>query len=253
MANSAAFPEAIALAKANPKLAVGCHVMLVDGVPLLPPTQVSSLLAASGTGFRNSAADFARAAVRKQIRPEHVSAEAAAQIERLRSAGLTVSHIDTHKHTHIFPVVLRPLLQAAKSMGVNAVRNPFGLLDVAGHSALLHAPKLWLRRFQMKLLNRYSRGFAAEVKAAGMRSTDGAFGVLATGSLDQKTFRAILDSIPDGTWEFVCHPGYNDSELSAVNTRLRASRSVEREILTMPQVRDEVRQRGIHLISFADI
>ena len=37
-----------------------------------------------------------------------------------------MSHLDTHKHTHIFPKVLRPLLRAAAECEVRAVRDPFG-------------------------------------------------------------------------------------------------------------------------------
>ena len=37
----------------------------------------------------------------------------------------------------------------------------------------------------------------------------------------------IVDTLPEGTWEFVCHPGYNDAELDQVRTRLRQSRETE--------------------------
>ncbi len=69
--------------------------------------------------------------------------------------------------------------------------------------------------------------FAAKSKRTDLRTTDGSLGVLATGVLDMKLFTAIIESIPEGTWEFVCHPGYNDAELDRC-TRVcgnRASRS----------------------------
>ncbi len=106
---------------------------------------------------------------------------------------------------------------------------------------------------QVKMLSRYAPRFRREVRESGLRTTDGAFGVIATGLLDEKIFRAILDSIPEGTWELVCHPGYNDAALANVKTRLRESRVVEREFLAAPEVRDEIRKRGIDLITFADI
>src|SRR5207253_5441215 len=164
-----------------------------------------------------------------------------------------ITHFDTHKHTHVFPVALKALLGVAMELGIRAVRNPFGSLDVATSIALAQRPRLWLRHFQMKVLGRYSGGFTRAVKEAGLRTTDGTFGILATGSFDENIFRTILDAIPDGTWELVCHPGYNDASLANIKTRLRGSRVLEREVLTMPQVRDEIRQRGIELISFADL
>lgn len=253
MANSAEFANAVDLARAYPGLGVGCHVMLVDGKPLLSPEQVSSLLDPRTQEFRNSAADFARAAVRKQLRPEDIAAEAHAQMRKLLDAGVRLTHFDTHKHTHIFPTALKALLGVAKDLDVRAVRNPFGSLDVATSIALAQKPRLWLRHLQMKVLSRYSVDFARAVKDSGLRTTDGTFGILSTGSFDERAFRTILDAIPEGTWELVCHPGYNDSALANVKTRLRESRIIEREVLTMPQVRDEIRARGIELISFAQL
>ena len=44
---------------------------------------------------------------------------------------------------------------------------------------------------------------------------DGTLGIVVTGALDEKLFRAIAAIIPEGTWEFVCHPGYNDEDLKS--------------------------------------
>jgi predicted glycoside hydrolase/deacetylase ChbG (UPF0249 family) len=86
-----------------------------------------------------------------------------------------------------------------------------------------------------------------------MISPDGSFGVVATGSLDLELFLAIIELIPDGTWEFVCHPGYADSELASVRTRLRQSREEELKVLTSPAARQALDRRGIQLISYRDL
>jgi predicted glycoside hydrolase/deacetylase ChbG (UPF0249 family) len=67
--------------------------------------------------FRESLNDFVIASFRHQLHPEEIEAEAAAQIDRLQQAGVKATHFDTHKHAHMFPTVLRPLLRAAKSKG----------------------------------------------------------------------------------------------------------------------------------------
>lgn len=253
MANSREFAQAVDLARLNPRLGIGCHVVLVDGEPLAPAASVCSLLAPATNGFRKSAADFARAAVQKQIAPGEITSEASAQIRKLQSAGVKLTHVDTHKHTHIFPVALKAVLTAAKQAGVGAIRNPFTPLNLISKAAIGKQPTLWLRFMQVKMLNRYAASFQRAIKDSGLKTTDGAFGVVATGMLDEKIFRSILDSIPEGTWELVCHPGYNDAALANVNTRLRESRVIEREVLTMPNVKDEIGRRGIELITFADI
>ena len=140
MANSAAFDDAAVLARANPQLSIGCHLMLVDGQPLQSTEKVPSLVnSASGSRFHDSLVRFAHRAVTGRIRPEELEAEATAQIQKLQNAGITVSHVDTHKHTHVLPQVLRPLLRAARACGVRAVRNPFEPVRIFllnGHSQL---------------------------------------------------------------------------------------------------------------------
>jgi predicted glycoside hydrolase/deacetylase ChbG (UPF0249 family) len=59
-----------------------------------------------------------------------------------------------------------------------------------------------------------------------------------------------MGCLPEGTWEFVCHPGYNDTDLDGVQTRLRASRDVERSVLTSPVARQIVAEQGVELISY---
>jgi len=254
MANSSAFEGAVASAKTSPKLGIGCHVMLVDGAPILTPETVTTLLArASSPRFVTALSEFALRTLRGKLRPDEVFAEALAQMRKIQAAGIRLTHFDSHKHTHVFPQVLRPLLRAAQEAGVPAVRNPFVPLRAVVSAHLLRRPRLWGRTSQVYALQAFAARFREEVAAAGLRTTDGTFGVLVTGSLDEGLFDAVIGSIPDGTWEFVCHPGYNDADLSAVGTRLRASRESELRILTSSASRARLQQLGIELINFADV
>lgn len=253
MANAGAFNDAVRIAASLPRMSIGCHVTLVDGTPLLPPTQVPSLLADSTGGFRDSFTRFALDALRHRIAPEHIEAEAAAQMRKLAGAGIRISHFDTHKHAHLLPAVLRPLLRAAKACGVRAVRNPFAPVRPLAFAHLLRRPHLWKRYSEVAVLRRWAAEFRSEVQAAGMMTTDGTFGIVSTGALDLRLFSAIVGCIPEGTWEFCCHPGYNDAALAGVRTRLRGSRDCEREVLTSTDARDLIQRHGIELISYWDL
>lgn len=252
MASSQAFEDAVATVRANPALRVGCHVMLVDGNPLIPAPEVRSLLAGS-SAFRVGFADFAQATLTGKLHADEITREATAQIRKIQAAGIEVTHFDSHKHTHMFPKVLRPLLRAARECGVRAVRNPFAPIKALAFATFLKRPRLWVRYTEVRALRSFAGAFQREVEAAGMKTTQGTFGIIATGGLDQKLFDAIIGSIPEGTWEFVCHPGYNDSDLANVPTRLHASRAKEMEVLTSPAARDALARRSVRLISYADI
>jgi hopanoid biosynthesis associated protein HpnK len=251
MANSRAFDNAVQLAQSNPKLSVGCHVVLIDGSPLLDADKVPSLMDDSNPGhFRQNIGGFALRALSGRLDADEIEIEATAQIRKLQSAGIQVSHIDTHKHTHMFPQVLRPLLRAARARGVPAIRNPFGRLvfsQVARH------PALWKRYSQVSLLNTWQGKFLRAVAAAGMITTDGSLGVVATGALNDQMLHFILETLPEGTWEFVTHPGYNDADLQSVPTRLRKSRDLELSVLTSTAPRRVLDQQGIQLISYLDL
>lgn len=245
MACGRKFAEAAALASQVPQLGVGCHVVLVDGVSTLDRSDVPCLVANGSAHFRESLMRFAANATTGRLDPVQLEAEITAQIRKLQAAGICVSHLDSHKHTHMFPAVFKPLLRAAKACGVRAVRNPFEPLVFATSGN-------WKRKFKLRMLSRYQDSFTAALTEAGMHTPDGCIGIVATGGLTLETFTSLIENLPDGTWEFVSHPGYNDAELDTVTTRLRDSRDKELNILTSEKVQELIRRQGIQLVSYRD-
>lgn len=254
MANGPAFDEAVAMASSAPGLSVGCHVVLIDGEPVLPPERLSTLVAKSSGGrFHHGLKSFIALAVSGRLSGQEIESEAEVQIRKIQSAGMKISHFDSHKHTHLFPQVLRPLLRAARSCGVRALRNPFGPRFPLKSSQLLAHPNLWTRFAEMRVLSRFARKFRQAVDAEGFATPDGTLGIEVTGTLDENLFHAIAQNVPEGTWEFVCHPGYNDQDLQRSATRLRESREVELRVLTLPSARDLLKGEGIELISYREL
>ena len=261
MATASAFDDAVARARdldqRQPRVSIGCHVVLLDGEPALPPERLSSLLerpANNGVGeLRISLNGFARSALTGKLRPDEIEAEATAQITRIQNAGIKPSHFDCHKHAHIFPAVLKPLLRAAREMGISAVRNPFGLLFPLPFSRMIRNPKLWRRVAELGMLRNFATTFQQEVNRHGLRTPDGSVGVAITGTLDLNSFLDLVEALPEGTWEFVCHPGYNDADLDRVRTRLRQSREQELKVLTSAEARAALKRRSIELISYHDL
>ena len=242
MAKAAATDAAIGLA--NAKLGVGCHVVLVDGQSVLQPRRDLLWLVdpvRTIGRFEPSLGRFLRRLysiwpASNRLLDREIESEASAQIALLQSRGVDLTHIDTHKHTHMFPRVLRPVLRAARSAGIRVVRNPFE--PEWSIRATPRAP--WLRRLQVKLLRTLEPTFRRIVTQEGFTTTDGAIGVLATGTLDAATLNSLLDAMPDGTWELVTHPGYNDADLAKAGTRLLASREIELQALSAVAVPSNV-------------
>jgi hopanoid biosynthesis associated protein HpnK len=256
MATARAYDDAVHQASGfNARLSIGCHVVLLDGIPVLPPASVPTLVQQRDHAgeFRVKLSDFARAALSNNLVASEIETEAAAQIQRIQGSGLTVSHFDCHKHAHMFPAVLKPVLQAARKRGVTAVRNPFGPILPLPLGRIVRNPTVWRRVAELGVLRSFAGTFKREAELHGLRTPDGSVGVLDTGTLDLESFLVIIDALPEGTWEFVCHPGYNDAELDQVRTRLRQSRETELAVLTSPQARTALDRRGIELISYLDL
>jgi hopanoid biosynthesis associated protein HpnK len=244
MARAAATAEAVRTARATTTLGVGCHIVLLDGVPVLPPAEIPTLVDRKTGQFRTTISAFLLRLFSGRIRTAEIEAEAAAQIACLQNQGLSLTHIDTHKHTHMFPAVLRPVLRAARAAGIRALRNPFepawALRASVGAS--------WARLAEVMVLRRLEPACRQIIAEAGFATTDGTIAVAGTGVLNAATLRSLLKQLPAGTWELVTHPGYSDADLAKVRTRLRASRDIEREAL-----RTLTEFPGIELISFADL
>jgi chitin disaccharide deacetylase len=250
MANACAFDQAAVQARSQPSLRTGCHVVLIDGdsVSANLPT-----LTNGSSRFRSSLKEFALAAIRHQISAGEIQQETEAQIRKIQSLGITLTHVDSHKHTHIFPHILRSVLRAAKACGIRAVRNPFEPFRAWPHSTLLATPGLWLRSAGVTAFQMFRAEFRRTLKEEGMLSTDGTVGIAATGKLNQKMLLRILAALPEGTWELVCHPGYSDVDLQSAGTRLTASREIELAALTSSETKDALARQKIELISYAEL
>jgi predicted glycoside hydrolase/deacetylase ChbG (UPF0249 family) len=229
MADGPAFDDAIAVARAHPTLGVGCHIVLTDGVPVSPPENIPSLLGPDGKSFRPSLIDFLSALFLGRVKQEEIVHEALAQIQKLQRAGVNVTHLDTHKHTHLFSAIARPLIDVAELTSIHAIRNPF---EPNWSLALDHGSRI--RRLGIKLIGRLRPSFEAlsQIRDAHIFTTHGTIAISATGELNTATLAQVLRALPSsGTFELCCHPGYNDRDLDAVTTRLRAHRDIEREAL----------------------
>lgn len=251
MAAGPSFADAVPLALSESRLGVGCHVVLVDGAPVLPPEKIPSLLdphpGGAGPHFRPTLASLVLDMARRRIRRTELDAEVQAQVERIQSRGIRVTHLDSHKHTHILPMVAGSLARAANAGGVHAMRNPFE----PDWSVRATVGAGMLRRWGVGALRALRSSFFRIVRRHGLATADGLIGIAATGVLDARVLRALLEAAPDGTWELMCHPGYQDDALGKVRTRLRHEREIEHDALldAIPRVIG----RGFSLIHYGQL
>jgi hopanoid biosynthesis associated protein HpnK len=191
--------DAVARAKAMPSLRVGLHLVLVEGKPVLPPSQVPDLIDAAGD-FRT---DMARAGAAMFFLPHvkrQLAAEIAAQFAAFRATGLMLDHVNAHKHFHLHPTIAALMLAIGRDFGLKAARVPLEPAAVLARIEPRQASAVVMitQPFARSLRRRFTR--------AGIASPDAVFGLAWSGAMTAPRLKGILDHLPDGLSEIYLHP-----------------------------------------------
>lgn len=251
MANGPAFDDAVELARANPQLGVGIHLCLVSGPAVASAKDIPALADRDGQLPKTLFVLLTRLSG-GWIPTRQIEREFRAQIQRVLDAGIRPSHLDTHKHTHTHPRVMEALGRVANEFGIRNVRKPFEDFRTALGS---HTDGHTNTR---QVISAVAAGTAAPlfrllVRSYGLRTPDHFFGLTTTGRLSSKELLQVLELLPPGTSELMCHPGVCDEELEKYPTRLKRERQIELEALTDPDVRRAAEKRGIRLICYEEL
>ncbi len=242
MATGASFAHAVAGVRARPRLGCGVHLVLHDEKPVLDPARIPSLVGADGR--LKPLRDAVRGLLFGASDPAEIEAEYAAQIRRVRDAGIDPTHLDSHCHLHAFPAV-GPIVHAlGERFGIACARQP----EAGSWSDYRAAP---LARYPLALLITATHRFTKQRVAQSLRSPDKFLGLVHSGALDAAWMvRAIEDLEPGVVAEIMVHPGDGSDEGDAGGDHGPYRRRVEFEAVTSPLVLEAVRRGGVELIDY---
>jgi len=229
--------DAVARAKACPTLGVGLHLVLVEGKPVLPASQIPALVGPDGN-FRT---DMVRASFGMFFRPKvrhQLAAEIEAQFAAFASTGLKLDHVNAHKHFHLHPTIGRLMVEIGRRYGLRSVRTPIEPADI-------------IRRIEPGTtgggLERFVGARLRErLWVSRIWSPDQVFGLAWSGAMNAKRVAALLDNLPDGVSEIYLHPALSAYPGSAPGYRY----SDELAALLAPEV--IARARNVRRGRFAD-
>ena len=242
MVGAPAAADAVARARANPGLRVGLHLALVEARPSLHPEQIPHLVDASGRFNENMAAAGATMFFNPAARRE-LAAEIEAQFEAFAATGLTLDHVNTHKHFHLHPTIAGLMLKIGARFGLKAARIPIEPRDVrarvepAGAYPAQPVFDLWAglarRRF----------------RRSGIAIPDQVFGLAWSGAMTAARLDGLIGALPPGLSEIYLHPALRGGFPGAASGYRHAE---ELAALTAPQVAATVRRVGARLGGFGD-
>jgi chitin disaccharide deacetylase len=233
MVGAPAARDAVERARRLPDLAVGLHVVLVHGRPVLEAGRVPDLVDARGEFLT----DLTRAGVRFFLRPgarAQLAAEIRAQFEQFAVTGLPLDHADAQSHMHVHPTVFRLILDVGREYGLRAVRIP---REPHGGTRSI---EVWLALMR------------ARARRAGIVCNDYAFGVNEAGALTEARVLEILESLPDGVTEIFFHPA-TAAFAGADRGTERFDWAGELAALTSPRVRDAIARNGIVATTYGEL
>ena len=252
LANGEAFAGGVEAARSAPGLGVGVHLNLSDGPPIADRETVTTLLNNDGE-FAGGPESLLLRRARGGLSLAEVENEWDAQIQKIRDAGIAPTHLDGHKHVHMLPGLFEIALRLAKRHDIGAIRvalEASSLRAALSAGAKQHAGVVLKQGVQARGLKLLARDAREQAEHAGISTADYFCGIAQTGELTREGVEQLVKSLPNGTTELMCHPGYMDSALQKTATRLQDSRQTELQILTDTGIRNLVASLGIRLIDY---
>lgn len=256
VANGRAFEHAVELARSVPNLAIGVHLNVTYGTPVLPEVRVFSLVDEDGLFHRRNR--FIQRIVTGRIDIAHVEDEFRAQIERIAEAGIEISHLDSHESIHMYPAIFNVVAGLAREL-----RLPVRLQDEPMAASAFVSREAYLRYLSSEafakngVMKTLSRRYRVLLRDWGIPTSDNflsTFNCLRKdpASLERALYRE-LENLRPGVTELMVHPGFSDDLLeSSLDGGHEAAllREEEVRILTDPKLRELLERLDIRLIDY---
>lgn len=236
MVNESASEDAVALAKKNPNLGIGLHLVLACGRSALPQKKVHRLVnereSFSSSPVRAGLRYFFSGGMREQLR-----AEIHAQFEKFRATGLELDHVNGHLHFHLHPAVFGILMEDAATLGIRHLRLTRDSLRL---NARLAGGRWAYRVLHAMIFSMLSARAENKLAARKIKFANRVFGLLQDSHVDEEFILKLLENLPDGDSELYSHPSLD---------RFRH----EFEALVSPRVKAAITDHGIRLIRYRDL
>jgi len=223
----------------TPGLPIGIHLCLTVGNPITPSEKIPTLV--DGDGRFPSRAEFIERL--DTVSPEEVGQEFRAQIEALFSLGVSPDHLDSHHFvSYMTQMILEQTLHLAEEYHLG-MRPPVGC-DGAISDLFPGLPET-VTAF-------LDQDAGAMIRRSPVRTVDRLYLSLYDKTATLKNLLRILDGLPDGWNEIMCHPGLADAALREISDYVE-ERGYELSLLSESGLPGMLVSREIHLGGYAQL
>lgn len=240
-----AVDEAVALARQNPDLAVGLHLVVVEDRATLSPSQIPHLVDDQGylsaypvrAGWRYFWSGPAQRELRREIE---------AQFERFAATGLRLSHVDGHMLMHMHPTVLGIVIPLAQRYGAAGLRVPRDNVRLGMQYDRHHMAARIGENAALGLLARYA---SPRLARHGLVCADRVYGLQQSGHMSPEYVLDVLAQLDGSSAEIYFHP----SESPAVTGGSQGPNAGDLATLLDPRLQEAIAKRGIRLTTYVGL
>jgi predicted glycoside hydrolase/deacetylase ChbG (UPF0249 family) len=238
-----AFEESLYLLKELKLDGIGAHLSLTETSPIADPAKIPSLVTRKGSFHANYISFFIDLFLGR-IRMDSIYFELRSQLDRLKRVGVPINSINSHEHIHMMPSILNVFIDLAKEYNIPFIRYP--------HGDKLVSPYSLKKILKLAILAYFGHIVEGTVRKSGLNTTDNFLGIADSGNLMEDVLVRLLENMPEGTTELVCHPGFLSPE---VLERCIFQLNCESELasLTSRRVKKVIKDNGIKLITVGEI
>lgn len=242
--NGDAFDHAVAIAKRNKSLGVGIHLTLNGEKPVSPIEKIYSIVDKNGKLFEDHN-KFCMDILKRKINLNHIAIECKAQIDKFLQSGLQLTHIDSHRHLHLFPPIFSVLRTILKEYNINKIR----WLNIP----FFDYYKISLKEVVFLILLQYTK----YVKRTGYKHPDWFVGFFKSGRIDKYYLKEVLFKLKPGITEINFHPGLDNSHIKSKYGFWQGYHGWECNweneyaVLLDPEIKEIISSGNIELVNYA--
>ena len=244
MAGGIAFDDAVSVAKKNPALGVGLHFTLANGFPVLPPSEIPTLVTEDGIFFENYVV-FLKKYLQGKISGDEIKSELAAQLEKVQNAGINLTHFDSHQHLHHIPGIIEICLDLAESAKITAMR----VSETKIFDGELDSIGKFIGRLGLSSLAKFA---AHKAHKKNFKTPEHFTGIVAGEAVDENFLSKLLENLQEGTTEIMLHPG-TDNKILQSYCDWEHDFEGELAAVTSPKILKMLEEKNISAINFSDL
>ncbi|MGE5611559.1 MAG: hopanoid biosynthesis-associated protein HpnK [Bacillota bacterium] len=258
MVAGVAAEEAVRMAREMPGLAVGLHVVVVDGRAVLPAKQIGHLVNEAGWFPNTPVRSGLRYSISTRAKKE-LWEELQAQFERFAATGLPMAHVDGHQHMHVHPTIFGMVLELAERYGAKGIRLPRDEMREAWRggcgtekrsgSSRCSEPDVGLmsKVVRVGVLRLLAEWCAWRMQGTKLAAAARTYGVAQSGAMEEGYVLGLLQQLRPPTAEICFHP--------TVGERLEklGANPGDLQTLLSPAVKRVIAERGLRLSTYLDL